>query len=404
MTSNGPQTLTGYSFGGGGSYTASASSNYPGELPFYAFDKQDQANPSSPWNIWTTSGGYNTTTGQYTGAASTTIDGSAYNGEWLQISLPARIVLTNYTIFTWNSNLGRGPRNFKIAGSNTNNGTDWVTVDTETGITNWTAAGFSFTTTSTTAYSYFRLCVNYNNADQYGFLSISEWTLNGSNASWNTDFYADERGNLLTAPVIGTHLKNWLGGATGYVTTWYDQSGAGNHATQTTAALQPKIDLVNKQIDFKPSAYFNIPSGVIPMQTAYTITAHHNTILNISNGGICGSGSGANSAANNIRRNGSSYVNYWWANDFGGGTYVDNNKMTWKFAAETSSTAGTTYLYQNSALITSIVRSGWVGVNDVGYIGRTALANEVLNGELYSLFIFKSSLSDADRTRVEDFS
>jgi hypothetical protein len=247
MTSNGPQTLTGYSFGGGGSYTASASSNYPGELPFYAFDKQDQANPSSPWNIWTSGGGtYNTTTGQYTGAASTTIDGSAYTGEWLQISLPVGIVLTTYTIFTWNANLGRGPRNFKIAGSNTNNGTDWVTVDTRTGITNWTSAGFSFTTTSTTAYSYFRMCVNYNNADLYGYLSISEWTLNGSNASWNTDFYADERGNLLTAPVVGTSLQNWLGGATGYVTKWYDQSGKGNDAIQNTAAAQPIIQKATK--------------------------------------------------------------------------------------------------------------------------------------------------------------
>jgi hypothetical protein len=57
MTSNGPQNLTGYPFGGAGNYTASASSNYPAESPFYAFNKQDQANPSSPWNIWTSGGG-----------------------------------------------------------------------------------------------------------------------------------------------------------------------------------------------------------------------------------------------------------------------------------------------------------------------------------------------------------
>jgi len=70
--------------------------------------------------------------------------------------------------------------------------------------------------------------------------------LYGSNASGNTDFYADERGNLLTAPVVGTRLQNSLGGATGYVTKWYDQSGKGNDAIQNTAAAQPIIQRATK--------------------------------------------------------------------------------------------------------------------------------------------------------------
>jgi hypothetical protein len=41
-------------------------------------------------------------------------------------------------------------------------------------------------------------------------------------------------------------LANWLGGATGYVTTWYDQSGRGNHAIQNTAANQPIIQRATK--------------------------------------------------------------------------------------------------------------------------------------------------------------
>ena len=60
------------------------------------------------------------------------------------------------------------------------------------------------------------------------------------------DFYADRLGNLLTAPVVGQSLANWLGGATGYVTTWYDQSGKGNHASQATAANQPIIQKATK--------------------------------------------------------------------------------------------------------------------------------------------------------------
>ena len=57
------------------------------------------------------------------------------------------------------------------------------------------------------------------------------------------DFYADRLGNLLTAPVTGQSLASWLGGATGYVTTWYDQSGQGQHMAQSTASLQPIISL-----------------------------------------------------------------------------------------------------------------------------------------------------------------
>lgn len=47
------------------------------------------------------------------------------------------------------------------------------------------------------------------------------------------DFTADEinDGSLLT----------WVGAGDGLVTTWYDQSGNANHATQATAASQPKI-------------------------------------------------------------------------------------------------------------------------------------------------------------------
>src|SRR5690606_18773525 len=35
-------------------------------------------------------------------------------------------------------------------------------------------------------------------------------------------------------------LASWLGEANGYITTWYDQSGNANHATQPTAAAQPR--------------------------------------------------------------------------------------------------------------------------------------------------------------------
>ena len=55
------------------------------------------------------------------------------------------------------------------------------------------------------------------------------------------DFYADRLGNLLTAPVTGTDLATWLGGATGFVATWYNQLNPLNNVSQSDAMSQPTI-------------------------------------------------------------------------------------------------------------------------------------------------------------------
>jgi hypothetical protein len=232
MTSNGPQNLTGYPFGGSGNYTASSSTG----TAFGAFDKTDTA------GLWVSADSYVGATGVYgPGSAST----SGYNGEWLELESPTSLVLNSYVLSPrkdkyWSY---RSPVDFRILGSKDN--VTWSLVDSQTAI-NWpTNDSKTFNTTSTTKFLYFRLAVGAIGVGNNGPLTLSEWTLYGSNASWNTDFYADERGNLLTAPVTGTTLQNWLGGATGYVTKWYDQSGT-NHAIQDTAANQPIIQKATK--------------------------------------------------------------------------------------------------------------------------------------------------------------
>lgn len=234
------QTLTGYPFTG--SYVVNCSTFYSAsgtEQPWRCFDK----NNNGTW--WTTSGGsYSASTGSYTaGVDSTTISGSAYSGEWIQIQLPVSITLLSYTIYN-SSTFNRAPVDFKIAGSN-DGGTTWTLVDTQTAITSWLSSTTSLTftpSTQTTAYSYYRLCVNKKGTGSV-YLSIGELILNGTVPSLAQDFYADQRGNLLTAPIVGQSLANWLMGAVGYVTKWYDQSGKGNDASQATAANQPVISL-----------------------------------------------------------------------------------------------------------------------------------------------------------------
>jgi hypothetical protein len=299
------------------------------------------------------------------------------------------------------------PYQWVVAGSN--DGTTWTTVDVETGIT-WTSATQTFTTTSTTPYLYFRMIVQ---AIQTGGqtnqpVNIGQWTLNGSNASWNTDFYADRLGNLLTAPVTGQRLANWLGGATGYVTTWYDQSGRGNHMSCSSTGIQPKIDTTNGWLDFKTSAYFdtsaNPASGPVPYSNTmnYTIICRHNTIGN-SPGGICGCSNAApkfntQNYTNNFRRAGSAYQSYWYNNDQSGGTYSTGNKVTFKWDGTNR------YIYGNGTLQSTQASSNWWQTSSSGQmIGKTT-ADVTMNGEMYSIFMFNTSLSDSDRVLIENFS
>lgn len=56
-----------------------------------------------------------------------------------------------------------------------------------------------------------------------------------------------------------TSLESFCSGTNGFVTTWYDQSGNGNDASQTTAANQPQIVSSGSTIteDGKPSLQFD---------------------------------------------------------------------------------------------------------------------------------------------------
>ena len=99
-----------------------------------------------------------------------------------------------------------------------------------------------------------------------------------SSDSATQDFYADRLGNLLTAPVTGQSLANWLGGATGYVTTWYDQSGRGNHATQATAANQPVIQRATKGPGYMVN--FNGTSQFVTLSANYDFLNGTNITVN----------------------------------------------------------------------------------------------------------------------------
>ena len=94
----------------------------------------------------------------------------------------------------------------------------------------------------------------------YGFkrysYSYTQPTVNVRNGTSGVtaDFYASFTGALGTSiNATGTSLLSWLNGATGFITTWYDQSGRGKHLTQATTSLQPSISIASSRY----YAYFN---------------------------------------------------------------------------------------------------------------------------------------------------
>ena len=144
-----------------GNYTASASSYYDNNnLPCYAFGN----------NIWNASnyGMWHSATnsysnGAYTGGYTTTVSGTSYAGEWLQLQAPNPLQLASFSIYPRQDGSlfqRRSPRNFVIAGSN--NASTWDLLHTATGISDWTAAEKYFVCNGSNVankYSYFRLIV-----------------------------------------------------------------------------------------------------------------------------------------------------------------------------------------------------------------------------------------------------
>jgi hypothetical protein len=259
-------------------------------------------------------------------------------------------------------------------------------------------------------YTYFRLAANrISPSSSAGDLGPAELIIYGysSLVSDTQDFYADRLGNLLTVPLTGQPLANWLGGATGYVTTWYDQSGLGNHATQTVAANKPIIQRATKG-----PGYVCFFDGV----TSY-LTGMSYTVLN-----------GTNYSFSVIEQRNSSAVMFsitsgnavtdqgfhfgyitggigvrfgQWSDDLDINpypAYISTEPLHYWFGTESSSTGRR--LYENGALSASDVTKTTLlsSVSGNFVIGRRFPAQQYFSGEIYEVLVFTKSLYDLDTT------
>ena len=415
------QTLPGYGFGGSGNYIVTSSSYVPDsnlftEAPFRVFDN----NPATYWenNFFVDSGYNNPGSGgsnAYSGSYTTTVSGTSIGGEWLQIQLPLAVPLTSYSMYARSGFSIRMPYQFVIAGSN--DGTTWTTVDSQTGLNTWSGqTPISFTVNSTTPWLYFRLIVRaiQGNGSIGQDLNIAQWSIYSSSASWNTDFYADRLGNLLTAPVVGQSLANWLGGATGYVTTWYDQSGQGKDLVQPTAANQAVINtstspcslifngtstnMYNSNFTFNFGATYNYTIRAVVNNTVGGCLLYKGVVgfpwnLNGYKKWYLGAQSSGNEASvggyPNHVGNGEGYV-------FGQSAIsTSESSVTWS-----SSGFSSVVLYENASSVTVSYSSRASGFTDQGtylYLGAGG-SSAYYSGNVYEIEIFSTPLGAADVT------
>ena len=120
----------------------------------------DAFSGTSVYNVWLSPLNYNAS-GIYFGSASTVTSGTTVTGEWQQIKLPYKLIITTYSVNS--NNAGGGSqwnqmwtKSFYFCGSN--DGTTWTTIDNRSGLTCAINGFNSFTApTQTVGYTYFRL-------------------------------------------------------------------------------------------------------------------------------------------------------------------------------------------------------------------------------------------------------
>jgi len=97
----------------------------------------------------------------------------------------------------------------------------------------------------------------------FGAYTGAQVRLRRSTDNAETDVYFDKYGYP-----VNFDVETWLEGGTGYVVTWYDQSGQANDLTQTSVTVQPKYETTSKRVNLK-NAYMTIPGSdnVVPFST-----------------------------------------------------------------------------------------------------------------------------------------
>jgi hypothetical protein len=238
---------------------------------------------------------------------------------------------------------------------------------------------------------------------QYSMEVRRDW----DNASSSFGFITN--GDLDTGSLLA-FVTGSAGTGSGFVQTWYDQSGNNSHATQSTAAYQPLI--VNSGSLYiqnsKPAVYFNGVAGTLLENTSYSLP----TSTPVSFTAVVNPSSSNNALAGLIGSNGGNGIMYYdtitWLMD-GSGTNENNtanvtpNNNTTQLLTGiyTTSTTQNSYIFKNGTLGEyytggGVSRAG-TGIQIGGRTGG-GIPSRVLRGFIQEAIIFNSSIIDTRST------
>jgi hypothetical protein len=112
----------------------------------------------------------------------------------------------------------------------------------------------------------------------------SDYTGNAIRVRRSSDNAEQNIGFTALGDLDTTALSSFCSGTNGFVTTWYDQSGNGRNATQTTAANQPQIVSSGSVIttNGKPSAQFDGTNDNLVYNSNIFLGAQSRTILSVN--------------------------------------------------------------------------------------------------------------------------
>jgi len=216
------------------------------------------------------------------------------------------------------------------------------------------------------------------------------------------DIGFDSAGNLDTA-----QLRAFVGSGNGSVSTWYDQSGNGYHATQGTEGNRPRI--VNAGVvdtmNGKPAVQFvSANKTTMRYEGQYFGTADNTIIAPIYGGGdyqggiITTSANGSEGRSLVIDAYKPMYLSYSYVYDWAKSTEITNTAGI--LSGKTS--GSTAYLYQNGNLIASSTVTTptlSAGID----IGRYRYNQDAYysNSKIPEIIVYNSALTDEQRTTIE---
>lgn len=228
----------------------------------------------------------------------------------------------------------------------------------------------------------------------FGAYTGAQVRIRRSTDNVETDLYFDKHGYP-----VNFDVETWLGGGTGYVVTWYDQSSAANHVTQTTTTSQPFIVTSG----YKPYIRFQgkIMTGPNVFGSSTITTMHLITALR------------DNVRSNNyfISLNGTNTANpgrFFIHAPYGSGTwYWDPGSVSTDRASGATSTLGAKTVFSgykssiNGFRLNGGTRYLSSGSTTATVTGGLRLGTNATDHSIYELLIFSSQLSDSVESFIE---